>query len=548
LLDEERSVFRPLVVSRLLLATLFLLASALIGRQHYPFYLAVGLFFLVTALSLVRARQRALARLLSVGQIAADLIVVTALVSIAREGGGLFVFLYLVPIISANLLLGGRVGLLVAGLAGGGYAGGLVARYVSLAAGRRPYGAAQCAFYAAVTFVVFMAVGVLVRRLVEHMRRHGRELTRLRSLHNEILDHMNSGLVTTDAANRVIYVNPAAEAMLGRAAARMVGQHIGAFFACRRADGELTPFDPPPERVARGRRADAELVGLTEEGRQVPIGYNLSLIRGEDPDGHVGKIMLFTDLTEVKRLEQQLRQTDRLRAVGELAASIAHEIRNPLASIAGSIEMLSVSAALSASEQKLLGIVLNESDRLNHIIEEFLAYARERAPELAPHELRPLIEEVVTLFRHNAAAVSGVTVEVRAPAEPAIVLADDAQLRQVFFNLLRNATDAMPGGGRIEIEIKPGAPEAREVCVRVCDTGCGIAPEAAEHVFEPFFSTKHQGLGIGLATSEKIVRAHGGTISVESARGAGTAFTITLPRHGGTATLAGLEAAAGGNR
>lgn len=533
---------RPLMVSRLLLATLFLVASIVSGGRHYPFYLGIGLFFLVTALSLVRGRRRALARLLLVGQIAVDLVVITALATFERYGGGLLVFLYLVPIISASLLFGRRIGLLVAGLSGAGYAAVVVASTVALAPDERPASAAQCAYWAGMTLVVFVAVGILVRQLVEHIRQRGRELSRLRSLHDVILVNMNSGLVTTDPDNRVIYANPAAEAMLGRPGASLVGQHIGRFFAYE-GEGEPLPFDPPAAHVARGQLEAAELVGLTEAGDQVPIGYNLSLIPSEGGEGHAGKIMLFTDLTEVKRLERRLRQADRLRAVGELAASIAHEIRNPLASIASSIEMLSESASLDEGEQKLLGIILKESGRLNHIIEEFLAYARERAPEVAPHSIGTILEEVVMLFR-NTAAARGTVIEVCAPDEAPRVLADEGQLKQVFFNLLRNATDAMPGGGRIQIDIEPGAPGADELCVRVRDTGCGMPREMLEHVFDPFYSTKGQGVGIGLATAEKIVRAHAGTISVESAPGGGTTFAITLPC--AVPAAAGLDVPVGG--
>lgn len=529
ILGEEHATFRPLVVSRLVLATLFLLASILSGGPHYPFYFSVGLFFLVTALSLVRVRRRSLARVLSAGQIAADLIVITSLATFTRHGGGLFVFLYLVPIISASLLFRRREALLVAALSGLAYAAVVVAGYVLLAPAERPYGTAYCVYYAGMTFVVFVVVGMLVRRLVELMRRHWHELSRLRSLHRVILANMNSGLVTTDAANRVIYANPAAEAILDRPGSTMVERHIGAFFAYRSPGGELVPFDPPAERVAHGRGHQVELVGLTEAGEEVPIGYNLSLIPDECGEAHAGKIMLFTDLTGVKQLEQRLRQADRLRAVGELAASIAHEIRNPLASIAGSIEMLSESPALDERERRLLAIILKESDRLNHIIEEFLAYARERVPQLAPLDLRVIVEEVVTLFRGNAAADHGIEIALCAPEALPAVPADAEQLKQVFYNLLRNAADAMPDGGRVEIEIGPDASDPDVVRVRVHDTGCGIPPEALEHVFEPFYSTKKQGLGIGLALAEKIVRAHGGTIGVESLPGHGATFTITLP-------------------
>jgi len=550
--DAQRSAVRALVVSRLLLATLFLAASLVTRGEHYTSYLSVGVFFLVTALSLVRVRRPSLARLLSIGQIAADLVVITGLSAFGHNGAGLVVFLYLVPIVSASLLFRRVGGLLVSGLSGSAYAAAMVLNYALLPVRTRPYSWAECACAAVMALAVFIAVGILVRQLVESMHRHGRELNRLRSLHHAILDNMNSGLVTTDAENRVIYANPAAEAILGRAGEDMIGRHIGTFFATHGPDGNLVPFNPRPARIARGGREEAELIGLTESGQQVPIGYNLSVIPGTEPVrstskssgklsaspgdpsasplGHCGKIMLFQNLTEVKQLERRARQTDRLRAVGEMAAGIAHEIRNPLASIAGSTELLADSAQLDETGQRLLRIITNESDRLNHIIEQFLAYAREREPEMAPHNIRAIVEEIVTLFSNDARAAHVTRIELHAPDEPLFVMADQEQLRQVVFNLLRNATEAMPQGGKIDITIETAGRDADELCVRVRDTGCGIPPEALDQIFEPFYSTKRRGTGIGLALAEKIVHAHRGTITVASTPGAGTEFTITLPR------------------
>jgi len=536
ILDTERAAVRALAVSRLLLATLFFGASVLIRGEYSLFYLVVGLFFLATAVVLVHVQRPSLTRMISTGQIGADLIIITVLSAYAEYGGGLFVFLYLVPIISASLLYRRTGALMVAGLSGAAYAAVVVASYIGLPPEERPYSTAQCAYSGGMTFVVFVAIGILVRQLVENLHRHGRELSRLRSLHHAILDNMNSGLVTTDASNRIIYANPAAEAILGRPGSAIVARHIGTFFTLRGREGQLVPVDPPPERVSRSRREEAELLGLTETGAQVAIGYNLSLIPAEDAAldkagrRHAGKVMLFQNLTEVKQLEQRARQADRLRAVGEMAASIAHEIRNPLASIAGSIELLTDSPGLDERGQRLLGIIMNESDRLNHIIEEFLAYARERTPELAPHNARAVVEEVVSLFENTDAGSGGTTIELHAPDEPVYVRADHDQLKQVFFNLLRNATEAMPHGGSIDIEIEPGAPGTNDACVRVRDTGMGIPPDAIDHIFEPFFSTKRRGLGIGLALTEKIVRAHRGTISVESKPNQGTTFTVTLPQ------------------
>jgi two-component system sensor histidine kinase PilS (NtrC family) len=556
ILDTERSTLRALMVSRLLLATLFLVASLVLRREHYLLNLFTGVFFLATALVLVRLRRPFVVRIISIGQVVADVAVITGLAALAPEGGGLFVFLYLVPIISASLLFRRVGGLLAAGVSGAAYAGMQIATYFALAPEQRPSGVTQCSYTAGMTFVVFLAVGMLVRQLVEGMHRHGRELSRLRSLHQAILANMNSGLITTDAANRVIYANPAAEAILGRSGTALVGRHIGTFFALRGAEGEFVPFDPAPLRVTGAKRQDEELIGVTEAGEHVPIGYNLSVIPAEHAASHSGKIMLFQDLTDVKELEQRVRQADRLQAVGTMAASIAHEIRNPLASIAGSIELLADSVVLDGRGAKLLRIIMSESDRLNRIIEEFLAYARERPLELAPYNVRSIVDDVATLFATNEAAARGAAVEVHAPDGPLYVLADHDQLTQVFFNLLRNATDAMGDGGRIDIDIEPASTPASAVCVRVRDTGPGMAPDVIERIFEPFFSTKRHGLGIGLALTEKIVRAHHGEINVESAPGRGTTFTVTLPQPEAAAGQPGaasarpsaaLETAARGN-
>jgi two-component system sensor histidine kinase PilS (NtrC family) len=240
-----------------------------------------------------------------------------------------------------------------------------------------------------------------------------------------------------------------------------------------------------------------------------------------------GVIAVFTDLTEVVEMRERVRKADRLAAVGELAAGIAHELRNPLASISGSIEVLAGELELGGEDRRLMDLITRESDRLDRIISDFLEYARLRPPSRASVAIDTVLEEVLVLLRNNAPKSEGVDIRLARRGNLPEVRADDEQMRQVFMNLGVNSCEAMRGGGTLEIVAEPVGGDWVRVAFR--DTGPGIDPELVGRLFEPFFTTKEGGTGLGLALANRIVEAHGGRIEYRARARGGAEFMIMLP-------------------
>jgi two-component system sensor histidine kinase PilS (NtrC family) len=298
-------------------------------------------------------------------------------------------------------------------------------------------------------------------------------------------------------------------------------------------------------RSGQGRgRLRSRLPLALPSGAQRFLGVAASRLRNSrgEPIGHV---VIFQDVTDVVRMERELRHRERLAAVGELAAGMAHEVRNPLAAISGCVEMLRAlnrERSDDAEQERLMGIVLREIERLDALIADFLQFARPGPPKLEQVALRPLLAEVAEMCR--AGCPIGVRVEVDAAPELG-AWADATQLRQVLWNLVRNAVHAVEDRGCIRIaaalapgqlpqavspEDRSGSAERRDaVEIVVADDGPGVAPEALERIFDPFFTTKAAGTGLGLATVHRIVTAHGGAVSVDATPGGGATFRVLLP-------------------
>jgi two-component system sensor histidine kinase PilS (NtrC family) len=284
-------------------------------------------------------------------------------------------------------------------------------------------------------------------------------------------------------------------------------------------------------------------------GQDRRLGLSGSILRSAngEPDGHV---VIFQDVSDVVRMEAELRRSERLAATGQLAANMAHEIRNPLAAISGSLEMLRDAGAPgidAPQRQRLFEIALREVERLDHLIGDFLAYARPAAAEPTPLAVGPIVEDVVKMF--EASRPPGVQLAMAVPTD-CTVRADSRQLRQALWNLVLNAAQAMPHGGEIRISarrleeppqgVDPQRRNARDEEVRcveisIADSGVGIASDVLERVFEPFFTTKRAGSGLGLPTVHRIVENHGGSLTLESRRGEGTIVRVRLPDAGGAA-------------
>jgi len=364
--------------------------------------------------------------------------------------------------------------------------------------------------------LAFMLAGEL-QRTEASLASERRVVADLVTLHQDIVRSLSSGLVTIDLDGRILTANEVAAEVLGPIDE---GVDVDEVLPGLR----LRLRDVAPEGTIR--RAD---LPLAERARPVVVGISVSPLR-DVRDRVIGRVINFTDLTELRRMEARVKRAERMATIGQLAAGIAHEIRNPLASMSGSIELLREGTAFSEDDRTLMTIVTREIDRLNALINELLDYANPRPREPITLDLAVLIDETVKVFRQDRSR-GEVEVETILPppgTRPATIVADPAKLRQVVWNLVRNAADAAAhGGGHVAVTV---GDEGEVATMSVIDDGPGIAADALPRIFDPFFTTKKKGTGLGLAMVHSIVTEHGGTIDVESEPGKGTRFVIRLPR------------------
>lgn len=378
----------------------------------------------------------------------------------------------------------------------------------------------------------FLIVGLLSARLAERQSRSDvrliaatQSLATLRALHERIVESIRSGLVTTDLQGRIYTFNAAAGEITGYRAEDVRGQDASIFFGDIK--GIIADSLSPVSASETGPRFEADC--LTPDGLRLRLGFSVSPLFSETGDT-TGTVITFQDLTHIRALEETSRRQDRLAAIGRMAASIAHEIRNPLAAMRGSIQMLRADMEDESSQTELMEIILRESDRLNRIISDFLSYARPRSIIQSQVDVGELLKQTFTLLRHSAEINESHVISEEVPAAPVQTSADAEQLQQVFWNLSRNALQAMPGGGTLSAGLLRTS--HNRLRITFSDTGRGMSPEQVEHLFEPFSSTTG-GTGLGLSIVYQIIRDHGGTINVRSREGQGTTITIELPGEAG---------------
>jgi len=345
------------------------------------------------------------------------------------------------------------------------------------------------------------------------------QLEDLQAVHENIIHSMHGGLITTDLEGRITLLNAPGQRLLKRRASDVYGSHVSELF-----------LDPLPSDATLPD--SCEVRSLTPGGAEKIIGVTatkLTLGSGKE----VGYVYTFADLTDIKRLEREVRMRDRLTAVGRMAGGIAHEIRNPLSSIAGSVKVLSHVSTLSEEQQALVDIVIRESDRLNSIISDFLSYTREKSYQFSDTDLVTLLSDTLTLLENHPKNQRGAIKIVRDFAEKeAWSTVDGDKMKQVFWNLSENAMRAMPDGGTLTVRLH--GLDDRWV-VAFADTGFGLSPQQSEKIFEPFQSHFEGGTGFGLAIVYQIVQAHNARISVHSAPNEGAEFVLEIPKSAATA-------------
>lgn len=521
--DSLKIKIKALIAFRAVFVTLLLGSSFLFkaGYEKFPyphalFYLIISLYGLTIMYSLLFERIKNLVAF-AYTQLVLDVIFETILIYISGGIDSWFSFTLILTVISSSIVLHKRAGYIIATLSSILY-GTLVTlqfyRFLPLSVesimGEKAYLYNIFVHITSFYLVAYLS-GYLSSRLEKTAKRLEEKDTDLRDLdffNKEVIESLPSGLFTTDIQGNILIFNRSAERITGINRNAVIGMRI---------DNVLSFFPFP---FVNGRREGL----ISVNGAQKVIGFNISPLR--DLSGNnTGYIGIFQDLTELKRLESEMKKREKWAAIGELSSNIAHEIRNPLASLRGSIEMLKEDTMPQPQKDKLMDIALKEMERLNRIITDFLTYSRPTPPTFERFDLHSIIDETVELLKHAEQNKGNISIRTEYTGRLE-VNADPQKMRQVFWNLGINAIEAMPEGGELIVNTK-NTGSAVEILFK--DSGVGIDKHDMERIFYPFFTTKENGTGLGLPIAYRIVEEHAGNIQVESDPEIGTTFKVILP-------------------
>jgi two-component system sensor histidine kinase PilS (NtrC family) len=360
----------------------------------------------------------------------------------------------------------------------------------------------------------FCSVGFLSNFLAESWRSAGAALEKsaghvkfLQAFSDRIIKSLGSGVVTTDLDGKIYLFNPAAEEITGYHSHKVLGRKMWELFPGMSHRADLSRFEFSTTR---------------SDGKEIYLRFSVSRVM-IDQEKTAGYVWCFDDLTELRNLEQQMHRKEKMAAIGAMSAGIAHEIRNPLAAITGSFNLLKSNLELDSDHRQLVEIITRETERLNRTVTDFLSYARPLTPKPSNVELSSLISETVRLIQNSPELKPTHHINTRLTRVTARV--DESMMRQVFYNLASNAFKAMPDGGTLTISVEARNGNAR---IQFDDTGVGLTEEEMRNLFVPFHSSFRDGTGLGLPIVYQIVDAHKGTIAVVSRKGVGTSFIIDL--------------------
>lgn len=471
-----------------------------------------------------------------------DTLLITGLIYTTGGIESIFSFLYILSIFSGSILLYRKGGMIAAssssifyGLLLDLHYYGVIHPLGSRLSYPETYQSAYLFFIILSNMTGFYLVGYLSSFLSEQARRSRVELrvkevdfNRLEVLNESIINSITSGLIVLDDHNEIILFNPAAEKIFG----------IGANHVCGHLIGDKLPLlaeYPAVQSVSRGsldmQSPFTDLSYRRPDGSKIHLRLTTSPLQYSLGD-QKGQILILQDVTKIKQIEEEMKKIEGLVLIGELAAGMAHEIRNPMASISGSIEMLREEIEQNDVNARLMDIIARETDRLNGLVADFLLFARPKRRELTEFDLNQLILESLELLQ-NSQSCSSETKILTNLHYPITIESDSDQLRQVLWNLLLNASEAMDKGGELHLTtaLEPGSPESRPERAKIVirDTGEGFDEKGLSRLFLPFFTTKERGSGLGLAIVKRIVDLLEGEISGGNHPGGGAEITLLLP-------------------
>ncbi len=559
--SHQRSlkVVKGLMLCRIIILTLLLTITIpfQISEKKYffapltnEFYYFIGVIYLITILYALVFKRVNDVRQFAFLQITVDHFFIVGLIYFTGGKESAFPVAYIFSIIGSSIIFYQRGALFSASLASLLYGLLLLFQFHGwihpIGQAAEGYDASQIFYSLILHFAVFFIVAFLSGRIAEELKKKRKELIQkqndyrqLETFNRNIIQSLDSGLLTIDVRGMINFLNRTAEKILNDTADRLKYLSVYDLFPKISAviDHIKTTGSAAPSDYQR-----YETLFVTQGGKRLFLGFSISPLTA--PDGSLmGYTLIFQDITRFKEMEEEIKRVDKMAAIGQLAAGMAHEIRNPLTSLSGSIQVLKSELVLDHPGQRLMDIVLRESERLNALITDFLLFAQPPRSNKSLCSIEPILDETVDLFIHSQEYTENIRV-IRPPSHEGIqAMIDPDQMKQVFWNLMINAAQAMSNGGELRLQVDRGgnglaattlsrpARNKRNDWIRIsiADSGCGIPELEKEKIFDPFYTTKDGGTGLGLSIVHKIIETHDGVIKVESEVGRGSTFTILLP-------------------
>ena len=542
--QQDRNRLLLLIVYRTVVITLFLGIAVYLDIKHaLPvkktainfFYITIALTYLASVFYYFLLLRLPAIRYHIYLQLTADIALITLLVYFTGSAISNYSLLYPLIIIYAVIFLGRRAGLIAASASAIAYGLLLDLEYYNvipsfvLDAYEYNVTAADVFIRILLHMVSFFTIAFLASFVVEQERktRHlleekETEFAQLDLLFRSIIESVDTGIMTFDLQGRIKTFNRAAEDITGFAFRQIENKNIREVFM------EFAKLFSPDNESEPGRNR-MEAIIKTPLGKRIHLGCAISSLRDKN-DKKIGSIIIFQDITEIKRMEDKLEKSKRLALIGEMAAGLAHEMRNPLASITGSIELLRQERNLDETDKRLMQIIIRGKNQLESFVRDFLLLARPLPASREAVKVNDVIEEAIENIKLSKDWTENIRIK-KELFQGTEIFANREQVRQIIHNLVLNAVQSMDQGGILTVESSAVKLDGGRdyVEIKVVDIGCGIEPENLKKIFEPFFTSKEKGTGLGLTIVGRIVDGYGGKIVVDSKPGQGTNCTVWLP-------------------